>query len=261
VHDRRVTGAALDERAATSVHPPAMPSRPRIILANVPLHITQRGVDRRPTFLADEDFTYYRWALREARIETRCAVHAYVLMSNHVHLLVTPSDVNGPARLLASLGRRYVRYFNDRYRRTGTLWEGRYRSTLVDSATYFLACSRYIELNPVRAGLVEEPGAYEWSSYRHNALGGHDAVVTPHALFATLGGNPASSRAGYRALFAAAVPSSVVATFRVASKLRPALHSTPCSPASDAVLVATATPTVDGASTRHRAVVVRMGPD
>lgn len=179
-----------------------MPRTPRPIVPGQPLHVVQRGNNRVAAFVAIQDFVHYTRVLREASEDAGCAIHAYVLMSNHVHLLVTPDSASGPSRMMQSVGRRYVRYFNDRHRRTGTLWEGRFRSTLVDSERYLLACSRYIELNPVRTGMVHRPGDYRWSSFRCNAHGEIDALITPHGVYRSLGARVADRRAGYRALFA-----------------------------------------------------------
>jgi putative transposase len=212
-----------------------MPRRALPILARVPLHITQRGVDRCHTFLAAEDFAFYRWALGEARFAADCAVHAYALMTNHVHLLVTPADAEGPVRMMRSLGRRYVRYFNDRYRRTGTLGEGRYRAARIDSAPYLFACSRYIELNPVRAAIVADPSSYLWSSYRHNACGDDDSLVSPHPQYVALGMSRDARCAAYRALFATDVEPGVVATLRASLRGRPKLHPSPYRQAIDAM--------------------------
>jgi putative transposase len=159
-------------------------------------------VDRCATFLGDEDFAYYLWSLQTVSRATGCAVHAYVLMTNHVHLLITPKDASGPSRLMRALGIRYVRYFNDHYRRTGTLWEGRFRSTVVDTDTYFFACSRYIERNPQRAALTDDPANYPWSSFRCNASGDADRVVTPHPLYVALGSDTISRSRAYRRMFA-----------------------------------------------------------
>lgn len=204
-----------------------MPRCARKIISQVPLHITQRGVDRCATFITDEDFAYYLWALRDASIGANCAVHSYVLMTNHVHLLLTPDDQSGPATLMRSLGRRYVRYFNDRYRRTGTLWEGRYRSSIVASAEYFFTCSRYIETNPLRAGLVEEPGAYEWSSYCCNASGADDLLISPNPLYMALGVERNARCDAYRALFDREPTPRLTAAIRTAPRARPALNATP----------------------------------
>jgi putative transposase len=204
-----------------------MPRSPRPILAGAPLHVTQRGVDRCPTFLSDDDFAFYRWALLEASREARCALHAYVLMTNHVHLLLTPMDASGPARMMCALGRRYVRFFNDRYHRTGTLWEGRFRSTLVLTTSYLLACSRYIELNPVRAGIVADPGEYAWSSFDHNAGNGDDPIITEHPQYRALGAGRADCRSVYRTLFAHDLAVNELAAIRAAHRGRTPLHATP----------------------------------
>lgn len=132
-----------------------MPRRPRIKLADIPQHLLQRGVNREPCFFAEEDYHCYLHWLEEAAADWRCAVHAYVLMTNHVHLLITPATPDGPAKLMQSVGRRYVQYINRVYRRSGTLWEGRFKSSAIQTGTYLLRCQRYIELNPVRAGITE----------------------------------------------------------------------------------------------------------
>lgn len=186
-------------------------SHPRHIIAGVPVHVTQRGVDRRATFMTDDDFAYYLWILRAATVAAGCAVHAYVLMTNHVHLLLTPGTANGPARLMQIVGIRYVRYFNLRYRRTGTLWESRYRSTVVDSDRYFFACTRYIERNPQRAGLTDEPAAYPWSSFRYNACGERDQLITPHPLYLALGPDAAARSRAYLRVFAEPAPEAAAA--------------------------------------------------
>ena len=178
-----------------------MARMPRIVVPGVPLHVTQRGNNRQPIFFADRDYARFLVDLREAAARHACAVHAYVLMTNHVHLLLTPSDTNGPARLMQALGRRYVRYVNLRYARTGTLWEGRFRSALLDSDRYYFACSRYIEMNPVRAQLVRDPGEYRWTSFPRNAHGRPDAVVSPHPLYLALGTTDMNRQRAYRQLF------------------------------------------------------------
>lgn len=192
----------------------------RRIIPGVPLHITQRGVDRCPTFLTEEDFAYYLWVLCATSVAANCQVHAYVLMTNHVHLLLTPVDASGPARLMRALGVRYVRYFNQRYGRTGTLWEGRFRSAPVETDAYFFACSRYIERNPQRAGLTDDPRGYHWSSFHRNACGEPDRVVTPHPLYTALGSDPDDCCRAYRRLFAADVTPETAAAVRTALPLR-----------------------------------------
>lgn len=198
-------------------------TRRRHIHPGIPLHITQRGVNCCPTFLADDDFAFYLWALHGASQTARCAVHAYVLMTNHVHLLVSPVDADGPARLMRAIGTRYVRYFNDRYRRTGTLWEGRFHSTAIDTNSYFYACSRYIERNPQRAGMTDDPAAYFWSSFQCNAHERPDRIVTAHPLYVALGADSAARARTYRRLFAIEPSPTVVAAIRTASRARRAL--------------------------------------
>jgi len=171
-----------------------------------------------------DDFAVYLWALRSAAVTSGCAVHAYVLMTNHVHLLLTSADATGPSRLMQMLGRRYVRYFNHRYQRTGTLWEGRFRSTVVGTDDYFFACCRYIEENPRRAGLVDRCEDYSWSSFSHNACGDPDPVVTPHPLYAALATDDATRCDAYRRIFTREMSPSVVTDIHTAPLLRPALQ-------------------------------------
>jgi putative transposase len=179
-----------------------MPRPPRLDLAGIPQHIVQRGVDRRPCFVLDVHYREYLRHLLDQAQAHGCDVHAYVLMCNHVHLLATPIETGGVGRLMQSLGRRYVGFFNVTMERTGTLWEGRFKSCLVESDAYLLHCYRYIELNPVRAGITDDPGGYQWSSYHRNGLGGSDPLVTPHAGYLALGLSDAERRAAYRAIVA-----------------------------------------------------------
>ncbi len=183
----------------------AIARQPRLDVPGIAQHVIQRGNDRRPCFFGESDYFRYLQALRELATREHCAVHAYVLMTNHVHLLVTPDARGQVSRMMQSLGRRYVRYVNDRYHRTGTLWEGRYKSSPVDSDSYLLCCFRYIELNPVRARMVAEPEAYRWSSYGANALGVHDPLIRAHPSYLALGEDSPTRHAGYRALFAGAI--------------------------------------------------------
>jgi len=196
----------------------SMPRMPRPIVPGQPLHLIQRGHNRSASFHDRHDFAFYLRVLTEESRRAGCAIHAYVLMTNHVHLLITPDSKDGPARMMQRLGRRYVRYFNKRRGRTGTLWEGRYRSTLVDSDRYLLACSRYIELNPVRAGIVADPAAYGWSSYRCNATGRPDPLITPHATYRALAPGADERRAAYRALFDAPLERATLDAIRDAAK-------------------------------------------
>lgn len=144
---------------------------PRICLPDIPQHVIQRGNNRQACFGSDEDYAAYAHWLEEYARKFRVAIHAWVFMTNHVHLLLTPETDEGVSRLMQTLGRKYVRYFNYTYKRSGTLWEGRFKSCVVEAENYLLLCQRYIELNPVRAGMVEAPGDYIWSSYRANGLG------------------------------------------------------------------------------------------
>lgn len=178
-----------------------MPRRPRIHIAGVPLHIVQRGHNREACFFSEDDYLAYRHWLGEALTATGCELHAYVQMTNHVHLLLTPPEADAVPRLLISLGRRYVQYINKSYHRTGTLWHSRYKSSLVQADTYLLQCQRYIELNPVRAAMVDDPAHYRWSSYRANGLGQADPLLNPHPLYSGLGRTDAERHTAYRALF------------------------------------------------------------
>ena len=177
-----------------------MARSPRLSVAGVPMHITQRGNDRQPTFLCYDDFARYRQLLHSASVSSGCAVNAYAFMTNHVHLLVTPQSAMSVSRLMQRLGGAYVRYFNRRYLRTGTLWEGRFKSALISSPTYYLACSRYIDLNPLRAGLVAHPAEYEWSSFAYLAFGEPDQIITRHPEYLALGVTDDERCCAYRAL-------------------------------------------------------------
>ena len=174
---------------------------PRLDLPGIPQHVVQRGNDRQACFTDDADYLRYRQELGEAAMKHGCALHAYVLMTNHVHLLVTPAKSGAVSRMMQAIGRRYVGAFNARYRRTGTLWEGRFKAALVGSARYLLTCYRYIELNPVRAGMVTRPGDYRWSSHARNAFGAREPRITPHRLYLELGANDAMRQQAYLALF------------------------------------------------------------
>ena len=174
---------------------------PRIVVPDQPLHIVQRGNDRNPVFFTEMDYRVYLDVLNEVSHRYGCAIHAYVLMTNHVHLLMTPQSKDGASRCMQMLGNKYVRYINGAYRRTGTLWEGRFKSALIDSDHYLLTCYRYIELNPVRANMVLLPGDYRWSSYHYNALGQADALVKPHSGYVDLGQGDTERRQLYLGLF------------------------------------------------------------
>lgn len=140
---------------------------PRYVIPGQPQHVMLRGNNRSEIFVTEADYQFFLEKLRLAITKHSCDVHAYVLMTNHLHLLITPNEEQGVSKAMQMLGRYYVQYFNYCYRRTGTLWEGRYKATLIDSEAYLLTCMRYIELNPVRAGMVDHPSQYPWSSYHH----------------------------------------------------------------------------------------------
>ena len=173
----------------------------RFFAADQPLHVIQRGNNRQAIFFADEDYALYRRWLAEAADAYGCAIHAYVLMANHVHFLLTPKKKDSLPRMMQSLGRRYVRHVNAAYGRSGTLWEGRYRAAPIDADDHFFSCCRYIEFNPVRARLAKHPRDYPWSSYRAHAMGAADELVSPHRLFKRLVRNAAERQKEYRALF------------------------------------------------------------
>ena len=193
-----------------------MPRRPRIHLAGLPLHIVQRGHNREACFFAEEDYHAYRHWLGEALKDSACVLHAYVQMTNHVHLLLTPPSPEAVSQLVMSLGRRYVQYINKTYRRTGTLWDSRYKSSLVQADGYLLLCQRYIELNPVRAAMVDDPAHYRWSSYRANGLGQADPLLTPHPVYSALGSTESERLTAYRALFRPELDADAIGDIRMA---------------------------------------------
>lgn len=192
-----------------------MARMPRLYVEGCAQHIIQRGNNLSVCSYCEADYVFYLQKLREASERYSVKVDAFVLMTNHVHLLVTPSNAEGLPRMMKSLGRCYVRYVNITYRRTVTLWEGRYRSCLVSSDDYFLAVSRYIELNPIRAGMVNSPGEYPWSSYRHNGMGIEIELIREHELYRRLGPTYASRVLAYRDLFALELPASLVEEIRL----------------------------------------------
>ena len=190
---------------------------PRYVIPGQPQHIIQRGNNRQVIFASEADYQFFRDAVVEAARKYGLAVHAYVWMTNHVHLLATPEFAHSISKVVQSVGRRYVQYFNFTYHRTGTLWEGRYRATVVDSEQYLLVLMRYIELNPVRAGMVEQPEDYPWSSHRRNALGesGLNAQwISPHDEYLRLGQNDVERQVAYRDLFCTAIPGEDLSEIR-----------------------------------------------
>jgi putative transposase len=187
------------------------------MLPGIPVHVVQRGNNRQQCFLGDDDRRFYLLHLARLLREERCALHAYCVMTNHIHLLLTAESAEGCGRLMQRIGQLYAQYFNRKYERSGTLWEGRFHSSLVQTETYVLTCYRYIESNPVRAGLVVRPADYDWSSFRANAEGEDDPLVTPHEEFAKLGADAAERRDAYRALVNEALPKDALERVRGAS--------------------------------------------
>jgi putative transposase len=190
---------------------------PRLSIAGYPHHVIQRGNDREAIFVDRDDYGRYLQALAEVTRTLEVAVHAFVLMPNHVHLLMTPPDAKAVGRAMQAIGRRYVRWFNDRHARTGALFEGRYRSTLVEADRYLLACMRYIDLNPVRAGLVDGPSAYRWSSCGHYFGLRVDPVIAEHAVYWALGNTPFERQLAYRKLFETELPAADLQAIRYAT--------------------------------------------
>lgn len=194
-----------------------MPRRLRLLIPGVAAHLIQRGNNRQECFRGETDYVVYLSVLRGCSQRLDCAVHAYCLMTNHVHLLISPPSSEAGEALMKELGQRYAQYFNRAYARSGPLWDGRYRSCVAESAPYVLACYRYIELNPVRAGMVEHPAQYPWSSYRINAEGRSDDLVRPHAEFLGLAEDSKRRRAAYLALFNETLDPSLINGIRNAT--------------------------------------------
>lgn len=187
---------------------------PRIALPGLPQHIVIRGINGQKIFQSDHDYQMFLGYLTVAKEKFHCALHAYVLMPNHIHLLVTPSFSNGVGKLVQLLARQYVQYFNQHYHRTGTLWEGRYKSALVDSTTYSIDVYRYIEQNPLRSALVNHLNDYPWSSYRHNVGLATDTLISPCDAYITLGESVKRQQANYCTLVDCAVELEKLAIIR-----------------------------------------------
>ena len=182
--------------------------------AGIPVHIIQRGNNRIDCFHEDQDRAKYFRLLKNAADKFDVRVHAWVFMSNHVHLLVTPSGPDSTSKMMQSLDREYVRFFNRKYSRTGTLWDGRFRSCLIQTERYFLICQRYIELNPVRAGIVDHPASFHWSTYKSNAMGVESFLLSPHEVYLSLGRTRRQRLAEYQALFRHAIPEAQIEELR-----------------------------------------------
>lgn len=202
-----------------------MPRAPRIDIPGLPQHVRVRGNDRSNIFSCDEDRLAYLGCVDEARKNRGCDIHAFVLMDNHVHLLATPSAPFAISRMMQDVGRAYVRRFNERRGRTGTLYEGRFKSSLVETQTYFLACMRYIELNPVRAEMVGAPEEFRWSSFHQNASGDPSGMLTPHAEYLALGRDAQARRAAYLSLFEEAITEEQLRAIRESMRQGRALGS------------------------------------
>lgn len=197
----------------------------RVCSIGMPQHVIQRGNNRQVCFADEQDFAAYAGWLKGYSKKYQVDIHAWVLMTNHVHLLCTPRGQNAVSHMMQSLGRHYVRYFNFSYKRTGTLWEGRFKSCLVQEETYLIQLYRYIELNPVRAGMVEQPSDYVWSSYPINALGKVSELCTPHAVYLALGKDANERQASYRELFKHHVDGKLLEDIRLAVNKGMALGS------------------------------------
>ena len=192
-----------------------MPRQQRYFVPGIPQHVTIRGVDRQATFFAQDDYELFLAALGTNCRRFGCALHAYVLMTNHVHMLMTPATPRAIPTLIQAMGRDYVQTINRRYARTGTLWEGRYKASLVAEDNYLLACMRYIELNPVRAVMVEHPGDYRWSSYHYNAYGKPCGLdLTEHDHYTALSDDDAGRRRYYRELFSNSLDAELIHSIR-----------------------------------------------
>jgi putative transposase len=189
----------------------------RISPKDIPIHIIQRGNNRQVCFGSNDDYAAYADWLKAYSIKYEVSIHAWVMMTNHVHLLCTPCKENGVSQMMQALGRRYVRYFNIKYKRTGTLWEGRYKSCLVQSETYLLEVYRYIEMNPVRAGMVSSPEKYHWSSYQINALGKLSDLCTPHPVYLKLGRSLKACCKRYKKLCSHCINSEILEQIRSAT--------------------------------------------
>ncbi len=195
-----------------------MPRKPRMYLPETPCHVVQRGNNREACFFAEMDYVFYLECLNKALQDLHVALHAYVLMTNHVHLLMTPATHNGISKVMQSVGRRYVQYINTTYRRTGTLWEGRHKASLVQADQYLLTCYRYIELNPVAANMVSHPDAYPWSSYAHHALGKPNRLIRDHVLYEQLGQTATARHYAYRELFRHALDTKDIHAIRTSTR-------------------------------------------
>ena len=194
-----------------------MPRRARLAIANVAWHIIQRGNNRSTCFFTDEDYLFYLYQLEKQSVKFGCAIHAYCLMTNHVHLLLTPAEASGPSLMMKHLGQCFVQRINRTYQRSGTLWEGRFKSCLAQDENYALHCYRYIELNPVRAHMTNHPEDYRWSSFSQNGDGLENDLVSAHSSYLNLGDNALGRQKAYRSLVESGVSEELVSSIRSAT--------------------------------------------
>ena len=193
-----------------------MPRKPRFFIPGVAVHIVQRGHSRNPVFFDTSDYHTYLSYLHDAVERYECKLHAYVLMTNHVHLLLTPDSKDGASRVMQSVNRLYVPYINYTYGSSGSIWEGRFKASMINHDEYLLTCMRYIELNPVRAGMVQTPEKYRWSSYGVNAWGDKSVFIVPHDLYISLGNSAEFRQQSYRELFNAHLDRETLSDIRKA---------------------------------------------
>ena len=202
-----------------------MPRKPRFYVPGIPAHVMQRGHNREPIFFAESDYREYLKFLKRVAERYECKIHSYVLMTNHVHILLTPSTDKSISLFFQSLGRLYVTYINKTYQRSGTLWEGRHKGNIIETQNYFLTCMQYIELNPVRAGMVNHPADYPWSSYLANGEGQSNIILTSHKEYLSLAKGQAERQKNYRRLLESKMNTQLLTDFRESIQSGTALGS------------------------------------
>lgn len=238
-----------------------MPRQLRYRLPGVPQHVVQRGNNRQATFFDEGDYRRYLEDLQEATEKYECDVHAYVLMTNHVHLLMTPHKEDSIAKVMQSIGRKYVRYINGTHKRTGTLWEGRYKASIVQNETYLLRCYFYIELNPVRARMVKSPVEYEWSSYGCNAHNKFEELVTAHDQYLALGKTDEERTHAYRELLRQRLDSDMLQEIRESTNQCRVLGTERFRKEIEQVLKIKTTPERRGRKRKETDLILALGSD